>query len=93
MRKRQFTPHLRNGRMIREGHLRKCKACGDIFEMKAGNQKYCPNCSEYVRYRGLETMESLVKRLKIQADQGGFPKIWTAREYNQEFLKSLIPRM
>jgi hypothetical protein len=29
--------------------------------------------------------------LKQAADESGNPKVWTAGEYNQDFLKSLIP--
>ena len=76
MRKRQWMPHLNNGRMIKPGHFRHCRACGDLFEMRAGNQVECSKCSGFVRSRGLEAMEINVKRCQEEANQSGNPKIW-----------------
>ena len=79
-----------------------CKKCGIGIERPF---KYCPECS--FRPRGLSSPagdevyskigqllrygRGIEARLKAAADASGNPKIWTNREYDQDFLKSLIP--
>ncbi len=68
--------------------------CRQVFEKKAANQRFCPNCSYWKKYEGGSVMKRLYEvegQLKKGADQSGNPKVWTAEEYSQEFLRSLIP--
>ena len=53
-----------------------CKKCGHLFNTK----RYftCPDCAFY-------------SKLKQIADESGNPKIYTRDQYDQEFLKTLIP--
>jgi hypothetical protein len=71
----------------------KNKKCRQVFEKKAPNQLFCPDCSYWKKYEGgsvLKALYSIEDKLQKEADQSGNPKVWTAKEYSQEFLKSLI---
>ncbi len=71
-----------------------CRDCGNVFEKKAQNQEYCPECSAWKKYGGRSLtakIRAAEPGLKKAADESGNPKIWTADRYSQEFLKSLIP--
>ena len=71
-----------------------CKECGSPFVRKAPNQIFCPGCSYSKYYVGGEVRYKLIlaePRLKKAADESGNPKIWTAGECSQDFLRSLIP--
>jgi hypothetical protein len=76
----------------------KCRRCGKKYEkMLVGttNYKYCPECNDMIyarrgqllRYGRLREIE--VKRL---ADASGNPKVWTADQCSQDFLRNLIPK-
>lgn len=71
-----------------------CGKCGNPFEKQAPNQKNCSDCSFYVRYasgRLYDKIANAEKGIKKAADESGNPKVWTAQECSQDFLKSLIP--
>jgi len=38
----------------------------------------------------MKALYQIEDKLQKEADQSGNPKVWTAEEYSQEFLKSLI---
>jgi hypothetical protein len=63
---------------------------------KTPNQIFCPDCG-YWKYRvGGKVRLSLIlaePRLKKAADESGNPKVWTAEECSQDFLRSLIPKV
>jgi hypothetical protein len=70
-----------------------CKVCKHSFIKKAPNQTCCEEDSYWRRYEGGSVMKALFaaeKQFKKGADQSGNPKVWTAKEYSQDFLKSLI---
>lgn len=75
--------------------LCKNKECRKYFIKKAPNQIYCRDCSYWKRFEGGSVMKALyasAPKLKAEADQSGNPKIWTADQYDQEFLRTLIPQ-
>jgi hypothetical protein len=79
----------------RQRPLSRCRNCGQTYSKSAPNQRYCEDCSFYHRYYGGLVMKALYfaePRLKAAADLSGNPKVWTAGECSQEFLRSLIPR-
>jgi uncharacterized membrane protein YvbJ len=72
--------------------MRFCKKCGVEIERPF---KYCPECGDAVyRKRGQLSRSGRVveTRLKAAADASGNSKIWTAGEFSQDFLRSLIPQ-
>ena len=72
-----------------------CKVCKHPFIKNAPNQICCEEDSYWRRYEGGSVMKALFaseKQLQKEADQSGNPKVWTAEEYSQEFLASLISR-
>jgi hypothetical protein len=71
-----------------------CKECRKRFEKSAPNQKHCPEHSFHMRYSSGRLYDRLAlreKELKRRADASGNPRIFTAAQYNQAFLRSLIP--
>ena len=71
-----------------------CKTCKKPFEKKAPNQIFCNEHSFWKRFEAgsiLGKLYAIEKTLKQAADESGNPKTWTAGEYSQDFLKSLIP--
>jgi hypothetical protein len=72
-----------------------CRKCGLPFnrEYSAWNQKDCIRCSAWIGSNNAKnrTLGALMKQLKEEADASGNPKVWTAQEYSQEFLRGLIP--
>ena len=74
--------------------IERCRKCRKPFEKTRGNQKDCPECSFYIHYASgrLNGKIAMVEgRLKREADESGNPKVWTAAECSQDFLRSLIP--
>lgn len=76
-----------------------CKKCGreiedhSPFSLKK-RFKYCLDCNdEIARKRGqlFRCGRKAEVRLKAAADASGNPKVWTAGQYSQKVLKSLIP--
>jgi len=79
--------------LVRMG-ICKNKECRAVFEKKAPNQLYCRDCSYWKKYEGGSVMKALYQiegKLKKEADRSGNPRVWTAKECSQDFLKSLIP--
>jgi hypothetical protein len=73
----------------------RCKTCEKIFDKYAPNQIHCHEHSFWKRYQGGNILRKLYeaeKFLKQAADASGNPKVYRAGEYDQPFLKSLIPR-
>ena len=80
-------------------NMAKCKACGKDIEDAPVNSlrnrfSYCLDCNDEIALKRGQLMRCGRKieiRLQAAADASGNPKIWTAEEYGQEFLESLIP--
>jgi hypothetical protein len=76
-----------------------CKKCGKKIDSGSPwslryRYKYCIDCNdEIAESRGqlIRCGRKVEASLKAAADASGNPKIWTAGECSQEFLKSLIP--
>jgi len=71
-----------------------CKVCKHPFIKKAPNQTCCEEDSYWRRYEGgsvMKRLHSIEKQLQKEADRSGNPEVWTAGEYDQAFLRSLIP--
>ncbi len=78
--------------------MAKCKKCrkeiddGSPWSLRA-RYKYCLNCNdEIAEARGqlFRCGRKVEVRLKAAADASGNPKVWTADQHSQDFLKSLI---
>jgi uncharacterized OB-fold protein len=69
-----------------------CKKCGVGIEKP---YRYCDACGDEIaasQGQLLRRGRVVERRLKAEADESGNPKIYTAAECSQDFLKSLIPR-
>jgi hypothetical protein len=80
--------------MKRTFGIGRCGKCRKPFEKQSPNQKYCSGCSFYIHYASGRLYGKIVnaeKGLKQAADESGNPKVWTAAEHSQDFLRSLIP--
>ena len=67
-----------------------CKRCGISIN---GKYKYCLDCNDQVASERGQLMRMGRKvevRLKAAADASGNPRIWTSKDYSQEFLRGLI---
>jgi len=74
--------------------MSRCRECGSEYEKKAPNQKFCTSCSFYCRYRNGRIYQKLTEaevKFHALADASGNPRVWRAGEYDQDFLKALIP--
>ena len=67
-----------------------CRTCGEPFYTRNSNQK---NCDDHLVDPGRRIYfdEAKIQELKRAADLSGNPKIYTSKEYSQEFLRGLIP--
>ena len=68
-----------------------CKKCGVEINHPF---KYCDTCGDEVAASQGQLIRRgrvAVRRLKAAADASGNPKVFTAKECSQGFLKSLIP--
>ncbi len=75
---------MKKSRRMREA--RECWLCGEEYFPNNPRQKYCAECSP-----NITQLDAVYPRLKAAADASGNPKIWTAEQYDQNFLKTLIP--
>jgi len=71
-----------------------CKTCKKPFGKRAPNQVHCDEHSFWKRFEAgsiLGKLYAAEKTLKQAADESGNPKVWTAKEHSQDFLRTLIP--
>ncbi len=67
-----------------------CKRCGNYFK-KVSRAKYCLDCRDEAQITYLShKLDAGLRRLQIEANMSGKPRIFGNWSHSQEFLRSLV---